>query len=153
MEEGKQSKIKVESEEIEWTKNKIQVGTLKIEEEKEKRRKQKEKHDHKEEEEEEKRKKEGQEGPVQALNFKQSNTFSLTNHITSKSSMNLIIEIKLAIEKMKVNEEVKILEFPQLQLFLAPCLFVQYNLLLEGKAMTNLDSILKSRDITLATKA
>lgn len=29
MEEGKQSKIKVEVEEIEWTKNKIQVGTLK----------------------------------------------------------------------------------------------------------------------------
>lgn len=34
MEEGKQSKIKVEAEEIEWTKNKIQVGTLKKGEEK-----------------------------------------------------------------------------------------------------------------------
>ena len=53
---------------------------------------------------------------------------------------------------MKVNEEVKILEFPQLQLFHAPCLFVQYSLFLERKAVTNLDSILKSRDITLATK-
>ena len=99
-----------------------------------------------------KRIKEGQEGPVQALNFKQSNTFSLTNHITPKLSLNLITEIKLAIEKMKVNEEVKILEFPQLQLFHAPCLFVQYSLFLERKAVTNLDSILKSRDITLATK-
>lgn len=36
MEEGKQSKIKVEAEEIEWTKNKIQVGTLKKEEKKRK---------------------------------------------------------------------------------------------------------------------
>ena len=66
--------------------------------------------------------------------------------------MHLIIEIKLAIEKMKVSEEVKILEFPQLQLFLAPCLLVQYSLLLERKVMTHLDSILRSRDITLPTK-
>lgn len=44
-----------------------------------------------------KRKKRVRKDQVQALKFKQSNTLSLTKHITFKLSMNLITEMKLAI--------------------------------------------------------
>lgn len=98
-------------------KNKIQVGDI---ERGGKRRKQEEKHDHKEEGEREKR-------VVRRTNT--SSKLQAEQHILSNKPYHIQIELesyhrnKTSTEKMKVNEEVKILEFPQLQLLHAPCLF------------------------------
>ena len=86
MKEGKQSKIKIEVEEIEWTKNKIQVGTLKKRRKERKGQSRRRRNMTTKRKKKRKRKKEGHKGPST------SSKIQAEQHIVSNKAYHIQIE-------------------------------------------------------------